>query len=105
MSGDLGPQILQLLVPGPHEDICIVRPFYRCKGYEYDFGVRYLCGFQQMDRLRYWPAQEHTLARVVKSCISGVAACSSVSSTSVRGLALSLRLSSFCSSSRLCDRL
>lgn len=49
--------------------------------------------------------EQHTFARVMNSCNTGVAPCSNVSSTSVRGLALSLRLSNFCSSNRLWDRL
>lgn len=47
----------------------------------------------------------HTLARAMNSCIMGLALCSSVSSTRVRGLALSLKLSNFWNSKRLWDRL
>lgn len=46
-----------------------------------------------------------TFARVMNSSSTGCAGCSRPSRTRVRGLAESRRLSSFCSSSRLCERL
>lgn len=46
----------------------------------------------------------HTLALAINSFMTGLPLCSRVSSTSVRGLALSRRLSSFWKSNRLCDR-
>lgn len=45
MRDDLGAQLLHLLSSSPDEDICVGRPFYCAKGYEYDFGVRYLYTF------------------------------------------------------------
>lgn len=42
MRDNLSAQLLQLLSSSPDEDICVGRPFYCGKRYEYDFGVRYL---------------------------------------------------------------
>lgn len=41
MRSNLGTQLLQLFSGGPDEDVCIGRPFYGGKGYEYDLSVRY----------------------------------------------------------------
>lgn len=42
VRGDLGTKLLKLLAGGPDENVCVGRPFYCGKGYEYDFGVGYL---------------------------------------------------------------
>jgi hypothetical protein len=50
------------------------------------------------------PQTKLTLARDTNSFRMGRAGCSRLSMTRVRGLAPSRRLSSFCNSSKLCDR-
>lgn len=54
-------------------------------------GINYLSSTAKLHRER----RLHTLALVINSCTIGLALCSSVSRTSVNGLALSLRLSNF----------
>lgn len=48
VRSDIGTQFLKLLAGGPDEDVCVGRPFYCGKGYEYDFGVGYLCNCKWM---------------------------------------------------------
>ncbi len=102
MGCDFCGEALEGFPSGFDEDVCGGWLFYCAEGDEDDF-----CAFDLRVSVgvfgtgRSGPLRQLTLALLINSFVRGLALCSRVSRTRVRGLAVSRRLSSFSNRSRL----